>query len=116
VVVESAAVKNHGGDVGGLRALGEELGDGLGPSTLPWTLDFNEASTDDAAARVTPWVSSMIWAEMCLLVRLTATRGRSGVPDKRLRMRFVTTLTQFSRCTCHYFAAFPALRATRSPR
>ena len=72
-------------------------------------------STDEAAARVRPTTSSMIWAEMCLLVRLTATRGRAGVPEMFLRRRR-DGAAQFAGGAGHYLAAFPALRATRSPR
>src|SRR5438132_329386 len=43
--------------------------------------------TVDAAASVRPLVSSMTWAEMCLLDRNTARRGRAGVPTTVLRTR-----------------------------
>ena len=37
-------------------------------------------SVEEAATSVAPASSSMTWAEMCLLERETATRGRAAVP------------------------------------
>src|SRR6185437_6534645 len=61
------------------------------PLTLPPPLLPKDArrsgSTDEAAARVRPAVSSMSWAEICRLERWTASRGHSAVPLTLMRTR-----------------------------
>ena len=58
---------------------------------LPPYLSFAASclSRVEALASVLPSRSSMIWAEMCLWLRLTQSRGRSCVPRVRLRTRNV---------------------------
>jgi len=87
VIIESATVEDDGGDVGLFGARGEQFGDGLGTGDVATAALLEIGLDRRAEARVRPATSSMIWAEMCLLVRETATRGRSAVPERRRRMR-----------------------------
>ena len=89
MVVKAPAVEHDRRDAGLLRAAGEQRRDGLGSfDVAAGRVARRAGSTDEAATRVRPSTSSMIWAEKCLLgVRLTATRGRSGVPERCWRTR-----------------------------
>src|SRR5664280_1396631 len=77
-----------------LRASGQKKNDEAKrrPTTLASSVFFwpdarRSFSRLEAAANVLPEVSSITWAEMCLLLRNTTRRGRSGEPERRSLIR-----------------------------
>ena len=84
----ATTVEDDRGDAGRLRALGDEGAHLAGQGGLV-ALGLAQAGVHgaDALASVRPTVSSTSCTWMWRELRLTTRRGRSGVPETRLRSR-----------------------------
>jgi hypothetical protein len=89
MITRAAAIKNDGFDALGERGFRRQLADGFGAGHVGRELVAvgRALLVVEAAASVTPALSSMNWTWMFSLVKQTLMRGRSFVPLSLLRIR-----------------------------